>query len=201
MKKFVITIGRQFGSGGRDVGKRLAEIFDIAYYDKKLITEASRRSGLSDEAIEGRDEKYPNALWHALSAGFPFNNAFKPEDFFTIQSDTIRAIARKESCVIVGRSADYVLRENPDCINIFLHAPLKDRAAHIASRENISKKDAQELAEKVDKGRAAYYNFYTDKQWGDSKSYHLSVDTSVLGMDATADYIADFVRKALELGR
>lgn len=193
-KRFIVTIGREFGSGGREVAIKLANLLDINFYDKKLIAEAARRSGLSDEYIEEAEEKVPGKLFYAFSMGFGMtSNNFSPESVFNIQSDTIREIASRESCVIVGRSADYILRENPYCINIFIHAPLEFRVEQVSKRENVSKKEAAELIRKIDKTRAAYYDFYTNKQWGASKSYHLSIDSSILGVDETAAFIKQYI--------
>ena len=189
----VITIGRQFGSGGRDVGICLAQLMGINYYDKKLILEAAKRSGLSDEYIENVEEKTPGRLFYAFTLGYGYNSGFSAENVFNIQSDTIKYIAEKESCVIVGRSADYVLREYPNCFNVFIHAPEDVRVKTVSKRENISCKEAAESIRKIDKSRAAYYNFYTNKQWGNSSSYHLSVDSSILGVDKTAEYIRNFI--------
>lgn len=196
-KNFVITIGRQFGSGGRDIGLRLSKLMQTGYYDRGLITEAARRSGLSSRMLEREDEKTPGTFWHALSFGIGFNNVFSQESFFKIQSDTIKEIASRESCVIVGRCADYVLRENPRCFNIFLHAPLDTRAERVSGRMDIPLKQAVETINKIDKDRAAYYDFYTDKRWGYSSSYHLSVDSSLRGIEGTTLLIRDFVESLL----
>ena len=195
--KFVITIGREYGSGGREIGAKLAHIFGIGYYDKKIISEASRRSGLSGEALERNDERVYGSWFHALSLGFSFTKDFTPESFFKIQSDAILDIASRESCVIVGRCADYVLREHPGCVNIFISAPKADRTRRIAHRKGISVKEAAEIMHKVDKSRSSYYSFYTDKEWGRADSYNLCIDSSVLGLEESAEFIAEFVRKAL----
>jgi hypothetical protein len=172
-------------------------MFGIAYYDKELITEAAKSSGLSSEFFEQRDEKSPGTLWYALSTGFGFNTGFSSETLFQIQSDTIRRLASKHPCVIVGRSADYVLRDNPECFNVFISAPTASRIRNIEERDpEVDKKNIGELLEKKDKSRAAYYNFYTDKQWGHSTSYHLTIDSSVLGMEGSAEFIREFIERA-----
>lgn len=193
----VITIGRQFGSGGRAIGKLLSEMLGIAYYDKELIAEAARNSGLSSELFERGDEKTPGSWRYALSLGFGFSPGFSSEDLYRIQSETIRKVAAKEPCVIVGRSADYVLRDNPECFNVFIHAPMDQRIGHVLERDpECDSKSVRELLEKTDKSRAAYYDFYTDKRWGYGSSYHLSLDSSVLGMEGSAKLIIDFVKRA-----
>lgn len=193
---FIITVGRQFGSGGRDVAIHLAKLMGINYYDKKLIIEAAKRSGLSDEYIEQAEERVPGRLFYAFTLGYGFNSGFSEDSIFTIESDTIRDLAQKESCVIIGRSADYVLRDNPNCFNVFVHSPLDIRTKRVSEREDINIKEATELIRKVDKSRSAYYDFYTDKKWGLSASYHLSIDSSILGIEGTAQYIRDFIEKA-----
>lgn len=190
----VITVGRQFGSGGRAIGKRLAEMFGIAYYDRELISEAAKLSGLSSEIFEQRDEKTPGSLRFALATGFGITTGFSSESLFLIQSDTIRKVASEGPCVIVGRCADYVLRDNPRCINVFINAPVEQRIRNIKARDaSVNCKNIGELLEKMDKSRAAYYNFYTDKRWGHSGSYHLTVDSSLLGMEGTAELIKGFI--------
>ena len=191
----IVTIGREFGSGGREVGIHLAELMGINYYDKKLIIEAAKHSGLSDEYIEQAEEKIPGRLFYAFTMGFGFNSGFNEDSIYKIEADTIKSIAEKESCVIIGRSADYVLHENPNCINIFIHAPEEIRIKRVSERENINLKKATELVNKIDKTRAAYYDFYTDKQWGASASYHLSIDSSVLGIEKSAEFINDFIKR------
>ena len=189
-QKFIITIGRQYGSGGREIGKRLSQLFNIAYYDKELIKEASKESGLNAEYFEKADEKAPGSLRHMLSMSWA--------SIFKYQSDVIQRIAQEHSCVIVGRCADYILRDVPNCFNIFIHAPMQNRIERITRTEPIDVKEALEKAEKINKHRAAYYNFYTDKEWGDSASYHLSIDSSILGSEETAFFIKRFIELKLE---
>lgn len=197
-ENYVITVGRQYGSGGRELGMMLSHMLGIGYYDKRLITEAAKRSGLADETFEQQEDRKFGPLWYALSSGFNFGGAgFAPEDIFRIQSETIRDIAAHESCVVVGRCADYVLRENPRCVNIFVHAPLDDRKRRVAVRRHISFDEAGSVITKTDKSRASYYNFYTEKVWGFSTSYDLCVDSSLLGLEDTARMVVEFVERVL----
>ncbi|MCD8072794.1 MAG: cytidylate kinase-like family protein [Alistipes sp.] len=192
-KKIVITLGRQYGSGGREVGLQLSQMLGLGFYDRKLIDEAARSSGLEADYFDEQDEKAPTGLMHALSVGFGFTPGFSQEAIFKIQSDAIKEIASRESCIIVGRCADYVLREMEGCTNIFIHAPLGQRVERVAGRNGITEKEAHERIARTDKRRAAYYDFYTDKVWGDSKSYHLSIDSSLHTIEQTAAFIKDFV--------
>lgn len=198
--RMVITIGRQYGSGGREIGKRLAESLQIGYYDKELITIASKESGLCPEFFEKADERASHGLSYAFTLGFPFfgnvspyNDYLSNDTLFKIQSDTIRKIAAENSCVIVGRCADYILREDPYCVNIFVHSPLEKRMERIVEREQLTVEEAKTRIEKTDKSRASFYNYYSNKTWGAAASYHLSVDSCALGMDETVEFIRQFV--------
>ena len=200
MKKVIITIGRQFGSGGRTVGKKLAEQLGIAYYDKELINLASKESGICGEFFEKADEKNSGSLLKALAMGFTMNNAiFQSNDYlsneslFRIQSDVIRKVAAEGSCVLVGRCADYILREDPDCIDVFISAGWKDRICRAMEYNHLEEKEAQEFLRKADKSRASYYNYYTDKIWGAAESYDLCINASLYGIDRTVAFIRSFI--------
>jgi cytidylate kinase len=200
----IITIGRQFGSGGREVGKIVAELLGINYYDKELILEASKASGLCAECFERVDEKAPNRFFNALSMGWLSGASGMPADgwsddmIFRVQADVIRDIADKHSAVIVGRCADYILREHPGCVSVFIHANETDCARRIMMRNNgVNMIEARTLAQKRNKIRASYYNFYTDKVWGDGASYDLCINSSVLSSQAIAELIVDFAKKKL----
>lgn len=200
--KFVITIGRQFGSCGKEIGQELAKRFGIEFYDKKLITLASKESGLCQEFFEKADEKNSGNLLQAFAAGFTFgpfqyNDFLSNDKLFQIQSDVIRKVANEHSCVIVGRCADYILRDNKRCFNVFIHAGMEERVRTVMKRQQITEQEAREVIRKMDKTRPNYYNFYSDKEWGVASSYHLSVDSSFLGVGATVDFIEEFVKKAL----
>ena len=196
-QKFVITVGRQFGSGGRVIGRRLAEMLGITYYDKELMKEAARESGLCSEFFDRADERAPTTFMHALSMGFGYDGILSNENIFRFQSETIRRVAERESCVIVGRCADYILRDHPLCFSVFVHAPTEVRVATVMQRNGLPERQAAELIAKTDKSRAAYYDFYTDKKWGDAASFHFSIDSSLLGMEETAGFIRMLVEKKL----
>lgn len=201
----VITIGRQFGSGGREIGKKLAESLDIPFYDRELITLASKESGLCPEFFEKADERASHSLSYAFTLGFPFfgnvspyNDYLSNDTLFKIQSDTIRKIASEGSCVIVGRCADYILREDKRCVNVFIHSSLEKRMERIVQRNAVTVEEAKVLIEKTDKSRAGFYNYYSNKTWGLASTYHLSVDSCSLGVEGTVAFIRSFVRKKLE---
>lgn len=203
--RFVITIGRQFGSGGRELGRRLADMFGIPYYDKELISEASKESGLDPEYFEKADEQTPGSLIRALSANLMMSggavgaeNALAGENIFKFQSDVVREVARMGSCVIVGRCADYILRNEPVCISTFIYASDEDRIERVMRCHGArTPKEALEMMRKTDKKRAGYYNFYTDRTWGAAPTYNLCIDSSVLGIGKTAEVIRGYVEQRL----
>jgi cytidylate kinase len=198
MNNFVLSIGRQFGSGGSEIGKRFAEDMKVHYYDKELLAVAAKESGLCPEIFEKADECSKRRFAHIFSMSLmpfdsylPYDDLLSNEKLFKLQSDAIRKIAENESCVIIGRCSDYVLRDNPRCLSVFIHNRLENRVALISQRLNINEIQAKELITKTDKSRAAYYNYYTNKTWGASASYMLSIDVSVIGMDETVALLKD----------
>lgn len=203
---FVITIGRQFGSGGRVLGKLLAERLGIEFFDKELLLEAARKSGVIPELYEHKDERMPSVLGGGISfamglinqAPWAGHTSVSDESMQVAIADTIRELAARESCVIVGRTADYVLRDHPRCINIFVHAPEQDCVKRVMERGDCaSEAEAKARCRKINKIRSGYYNFYTDKRWGHSTSYHLTVDSSSMPMEQLADFVARFVELKL----
>ena len=189
--KIILTIGRQFGSGGREVGQKLAKELGIGYYDKELMALAAKESGLSEEFFEKADEKASSGLAYAFTMGYSYMGLFPPyadvlsnDRLFLYQSDTIRNLAEKGSCVIVGRCADYILRDNPDCLSFFIHNNKENRIQRIIESQNLTVEQAEELMLKTDKSRAAYYNYYTNKEWGVASTYNFSIDVSVLRMQS-----------------
>ena len=202
----VYTIGREFGSMGQIVGERLAERLGIKCYDKELLQQAAKESGFCEEIFENHDEKPTNSFLYSLvmdtySAGnyaaAPFLDMPLNHKVFLAQFDAIKSLAEKESCVIVGRCADYALANNPDCINIFIHADLDDRVKIVSKRMNITENKAKDLVLKNDKQRASYYNYYTCKKWGDTRSYDITLNTSKISVDDCVDIIIEY-RKHME---
>lgn len=208
-QRVVVAIGRQFGSGGREFGRRLAARLNIRYFDKELLSQAASRSGLSPEFFERRDERVPgfiNGLFSftmgfAPAAVYSGATAISDDSIYSAQSDLIRHLAEEGSCVIVGRTADYVLRDFPHLISIFVHAPMDACVARIVSRNpDVTSARARQQAERVNKLRANYYNFYTDKTWGAASSYDLCLDTSLLPMDELVDIAVAYIARRLAQG-
>lgn len=190
----VITIGRQFGSGGREIGQKLAARLGIGYYDKELLHEIEKATGLRADFISTGDEQ-PHGVWAHALAGVLYDGIHTQEQIFRFQSETIRRLAEKESCVIVGRCADYILRDHPGRVDTFVHAPLDFCVERLRATDGIPPDKGAELAVRMNKKRAAYYNYNTDKKWGSIVSYHLTVDSSVLDIDGTVELIAGFVQR------
>lgn len=204
-EKFVINVGRQLGSGGRYIGERLAKAFDIKFYDKELLELAAQESGFNKKFFERTDEEHN--LFQQLASAFPFlnsginpyDNMLSSESLFKIQSDAIRKAAEQQSCVFVGRCADYVLRDNPRCVNIFISANLNDRIKRICQLTGITEAEAEKRIMEGDKRRAAYYNYYSAGEWGKAETYHLCINSSVLGLERTTEYIQEFITQKLML--
>ena len=200
----VYTIGREFGSRGKVIGKKLAERLGIKFYDKELLQQAAKESGFCEEIFENHDEKPTNSFLYSLvmdtySAGnyssAPFLDMPLNHKVFLAQFDAIKSIAEKESCVIVGRCADYALADRKDVLNIFFRSELEDRISYVAQRYNVSLQKAKEMIQKKDKQRSSYYNYYTCKKWGDARSYDLSINTSKLSDEACIDIILAYREK------
>lgn len=197
----IITVGRQFGSNGRVIGKSIAERLEIPFYDKELLTEAAKESGLSENLLRNLDEK-PNKSFLYNLVMDPYNFGYSNTGYHTNLSqqafqatyDTVKKIAEGGPCVIVGRCADYALRHNENLLRTFIFAPIEDRVVTIAKRFNINEDKAKLLISKEDKGRAAYYNYYTSQKWGALESYDLFVNSSLLPIDETVDFMVNYIK-------
>lgn len=207
MKKtepFIINIGRSLGSGGRAIGHILAKEFDIAYYDREILNLAAKESGFCPEVFERSDEK--NRFLRTLGNIIPFfgggstyyNNELSNENLFRLQSEAIRKAAADHSCIFIGRCADYVLRDFPRCVNVFITADMTDRISSVVKRSGCTENEARSIIERGDKERADFYNFYSSGTWGAASTYHLCINSSVLGIDRTAEYIKQFIIDKLE---
>jgi cytidylate kinase len=190
----IITIGRQYGSGGRYIASMLAERMEIPYYDKELLAEASKDSGISQQVLENYDEKYNKGLLFSLmnsrgDAGSMYLDMPLNHRIFLAQFDTIRRIASEGPCILVGRCADYVLRDHDNVLNVFVRAPEEDRMERIIEYNHVDPMKAEEILKKTDKQRASYYNYYATGSWGDVNNYHLCLDSGVLGYSGCVEVI------------
>ncbi|MCH5235925.1 MAG: cytidylate kinase-like family protein [Muribaculaceae bacterium] len=201
---FVIVIGREFGSGGRTVGKLISSILGIDYYDTELLNKAAEKEGVNPQVFKEHEEKKPNLLKILLQGSYGIADNFhtvplSSERIYRLQSKVIQDIAQKGSCVIVGRNADFILRDHKRLLSVFLHSPLEIRAKRIVERgEANNLDDACEIARQHDKRRESFYNFYTgDKKWGVASNYHLSLDTSFLDNETVAEIIIKTAKNKL----
>lgn len=197
----IISIGRQFGAGGRGVGKLLSEKLGIDYYDKELILLAAQEYGFDSEVLEQADEKSSTISGNLLQwieslvpGEFLAKNYLSSDALFEMQSSAIRKLAAERSCVIVGRCSDYVLRNNPNCVSIFLHSTEEDRVQRICERSGMSPQKALTQIRTEDRRRAAYYNFYSDKTWGDAATYSLSIDVSKVGIEGATELTIEYLK-------
>lgn len=197
----VITISRQYGSGGREIGQKLAELFQIPFYDNELITRAAKESGFAEAAFERAEEKATNSLLYSIAMGmsaygnqdFGFSNLSLDDRIFLAQSNVIRKVAEEGPCIIVGRCADYILRENPNVVNIFICADIAYRTNRAIELYNLPKEKATENVTKYDKRRANYYNYHASEKWGNVNNYHLSIRSDFGGIDHTVACIKAFL--------
>lgn len=190
----VITIGREFGSGGHEIGERLSKALEIPLYDRNLVEMASKVMGVDEFSLEQVDEtalrgflatyQIPDLPNSVTGYGLPLNDSM-----FLAQSNIIDKLAKTGPCVIIGRCGDYILRENPLCINIFICASKEDRQKRIMERYQLTEREAADAVRRVDRKRKSYYETYTDKKWGDIQSHQLLVNVSLLGMDQAANLI------------
>lgn len=203
-QNYVITVGRQFGSGGRELGRRLAETFGIEFYDKRLLLEAATHAGMDVSFFERSDEKFPRFV----SGTMAFNMAYNPMPWYTSSSISDESIyhdmatmmlklVERGPCVIVGRSADYILRDaRVPVVNLFVHAPIDMCARRIVERgDALDMAKARQLAEKTNRLRANFYNFYTDKHWGEASAYDICFDSSTLPLDDQVALVAEYIRR------
>ena len=193
----VITIAREFGSGGRIIAQSLAEQLKIGFYDKNLITLAAERKNLPEERLERVDERRENPWRYDMEDDIAIQRQFYYEPLndvlFEAQSEIIKEKAETEDCVIVGRCADYALEERDDVLSVFIHADLEDRIKNVAKLNELTDNKAKDLIHKTDKRRASYYNYYTNKKWGDAESYDICINSSKFGVDGCVKAIKDFL--------
>lgn len=203
---FVITIGRQLGSSGRLIGQQLAKRLEIAYYDKVVLSQAAEDTGLGRNMFHHANERkgflrqFIGAVQPFVSGGdFYSGHQLTEENLFTLQSGVIQRVTAERSCVIVGRAADYILRDHPRCAKIFITANMEDRVRRVMDQKKVDYKNAVKIINHVDNQRSSYYNFHTNNTWGNAEAYDLCVNISSLGADATLDLVTDFVCKKLRI--
>lgn len=197
--RIIISIGRQYGSGGREIGRRLAKEFNIDFYDKELLTLAAKESGFSEEILKENDENHNGSFLYSLVMGTYTggNNLPLNHKLFLAQFDTIKKLADEKSCVIIGRCADYALEYNPNCVKVFIHADIDTRIKRAIEEYGVSPDKVEEVVKKTDKKRESYYNFYTGKKWGLMENYDITLNSSFTGIDGAVKVIADLVREKL----
>lgn len=204
---FVINIGRQLGSGGSAIGRLLAEAMDAKYYDKEILHLAAKESGFTPEVFARHDER--KGFFHSLlgavtpalnvGGGDFYGSAVSDEKLFHLQAEAIQHAAQEHPCIFVGRCADYVLRQHPRHMNVFITADPADRIKRICENMQVSEAEAEKLMTQGDTHRAAYYNFYTAGHWGAAASYHLCLNSSVCGIEGAVEIIRDFAQRKFNL--
>ena len=206
-KKIIITIARQYGSGGREIGERVAELLGIPIYDKEIITDAASKGELNAETIKQVDETHASSLLYTLAMGsnilgttlhfgykMPLN-----DKLFILQSDVIKEYASQGSCVIIGRCSDYVLKDEESLLRLFIYGDLEHRAERVRQRHpEIKSSQIIDVINKTDKRRSSYYNFYTGNKWGKYDNYDMAINSSTLGIEGTAQLIAAMAKKYIE---
>ena len=205
-RQTIITVSRQFGSGGHEIGAKLARELNLPFYDKEIVEMSAKQSGMSEEVFRELDETATHSILYSIATGAYIMGARSTgitgltdldvplqDKLFIIESDIIRDIARKGSCIIVGRASDYILKDNPNCYNIFIHAKLQNRVNRIAQLYNLPLDKAEKLVAKTDKRRINYYNYYTDRKWGAADNYHISIDSGI-GLDKCVDLLKTLVK-------
>ncbi len=198
MGNTIITIGRQFGSGGHEIGKRLAKKLGFKLYDKELLKLQAQHSGIAEKVLEAYDESPTSSLLYSIVMDvYPSMNYVGTslnQQVYQAQYDSIRKLEEEGNCVIVGRGADYILRDYPDLVTVFIHADIRRRAERVAEFEKVPFEKARDMVIKSDKKRANFYNFQTEKKWGQASGYMLSLDSEALGYDGCVDLICEYLK-------
>lgn len=202
MDKKIITISRQCGSGGHTIGQDVAKRLGIPFYDKKIVESVAKRSGLSEEFIVEQGEYHSHSLLYTIATNissgyntFHKENMPLPDQIEIFQTELIKELAEKESCVIVGRGADYILKDRRDCLHVFIYGNIDDRKKRVISEHGIAENEAEALVSWRDKKRAQHYKYYTDRSWGMASNYNLCLDSSCLGVESCVDFILRAVQE------
>lgn len=204
-QKLIINVGRQIGSGGRIIAQKLADVFNCKFYAREVLNLAAKESGFSEKFFEQNDEQKGFLKTHfhmhlpLLADNNFYNNNFSQESLYQFQSNAILELAAKSNrCVFLGRTADYILRDNPNTVDIFITASMETRIKNVCERRGCTKEEARKLIENGESERSKYYNYYTAKTWGHAESYDLCIDAGILGLDETTSLIAEFIRKKIK---
>lgn len=201
----IINVGRQIGSGGRIIAKMLAEEFGCKFYDKELLNLAAKESGFCEKFFEQNDERkgFLKSLFHVrvplMGESNFYKDNFSQDSLYKFQSDAIKKVADEGSCVFVGRTADYVLRDYKNTVSVFIIANIDQRIKAVCKRHNFDRATARKYIHSQEEARASYYNYYTGKTWGHSESYDLCINSSLLGLEGTELFIAEFIKKRFGL--
>lgn len=205
MKNFIISIGRQLGSGGKEIAEKLGKKLNIKVYDKTLLEVAAKESGLDTTVFETADEQEHSGFFSGLFSIHGSVSSYSPGDcymnndkLFEIQSETIRDIAEKEDCIIVGRCAEYVLRDHPGMTSIFITADNNERIGRIMEKESLDYEKAADFMEKGDKRRRSYHDYYATTHWGEARSYDLCINSSRIGIDGTVELLYNFIKSRFD---
>lgn len=203
-ENYIIVIGRQYGSGGRKIGKAIADVLGIPFFDRQLLANAAEDYGYSSKIFELADEKRPSLFHSLLQYAYGVTstninpNTMSKENLYKAQCEVIRKVSEAGPCVIVGRTADYVMREHPNVVSVFIHAPLKHRAKAIVNRKEAeSEEEAAEIALRNDRSRKNYYDYFTGRKWGQADNYDLSIDASKLSTETITRFVLDYLDKCL----
>lgn len=185
----IITIGREYGSGGHEIGQRLADRYGVPFYDKEALVREAKKRGFYEEMISFYEEKPVNSLLYAIAMNTYSQNIGKA------QFELIRSITEHQSYVIIGRCGNYIFREQPDSASVFVHSDIEKRICRVRDVYGVDKKNLRSVIEKTDKQRASFHKFYTDQEWGDARNYHLTINSGVIGIDACIELIGEFIEK------
>lgn len=196
MSKNIITISREYGSGGREIGQKLADLLEYKFYDNKLLELASKQSGITQSHFEANDETRTNSLLYLLSTAYGQGGIPFDDELFFAQQKTIRSIAADGKCIIIGRCADYALRDNPHAVHIFIYADFNTRVQRAVDTYKIQTKHAEEYVKHIDKQRTSYYNYYSDTKWGKPQNYDLCIDSGKISSDNAVKLIYDYLKYA-----
>ena len=203
----IITIGRQYGSGGRELGQILAKKLGIEFYDEELVTMAAEKDNMHKDILKAVDEKATKSLLYTLVTGSDMHYMHSPlhyempinDKLFITQSQIIKELTSKGSCVIVGRCADYVLQDSKEkCIHLFVYADKEKRIDRISQKYDLTKEKAWDKIRKIEKTRKSYYNYYSNREWGNVSNYDLCINSAVLGLEKTADILCEYVKRVTE---